>query len=167
MSIAFGSDRLVSSARRAIHVHSISSKCDGSVNILGMETGKVSQNLFGRVTGSQTRKNRAQGDAGAFENRFATTKVRIANNSLFVQFIIVALAGHGLASHSQIITFLEHLRDGKPRMLREKVFGAAAVRLQQRCKSYLGVTSRASLLITTSRRSLRFFPASIIASREP
>lgn len=33
--------------------------------------------------------------------------------------------------------------------------------------SYFGITSRASLLITTSRRSLRFFPASIMASREP
>jgi hypothetical protein len=32
---------------------------------------------------------------------------------------------------------------------------------------YFGITSRASLLATTSRSSLRFFPASIIASREP
>lgn len=33
--------------------------------------------------------------------------------------------------------------------------------------AYLGMISRASLLITTSRRSLRFLPASIMASREP
>jgi hypothetical protein len=32
---------------------------------------------------------------------------------------------------------------------------------------YFGVTSRANLLAITSRMSLRFFPASIIASREP
>ena len=39
-----------------------------------------------------------------------------------------------------------------------------------RCRTllrYFGITSRASLLATTSRVSLRFFPASIIASREP
>jgi hypothetical protein len=33
--------------------------------------------------------------------------------------------------------------------------------------AYFGMTSRASLLITTSRRSLRFRPASSMASREP
>ena len=32
---------------------------------------------------------------------------------------------------------------------------------------YLGITSRASLLDTTSRSSLRFLPASSMASREP
>jgi hypothetical protein len=34
-------------------------------------------------------------------------------------------------------------------------------------EAYLGITSRASLLITTSRRSWRFLPASSMASREP
>jgi hypothetical protein len=34
-------------------------------------------------------------------------------------------------------------------------------------RDYFGTTSRANLLATTSRRSLRFFPASIIASLEP
>ena len=33
--------------------------------------------------------------------------------------------------------------------------------------SYLGITSRANLLATTSRSSVRFFPASIMASRDP
>jgi hypothetical protein len=32
---------------------------------------------------------------------------------------------------------------------------------------YFGITSRASLLATTVRISLRFLPASIMASREP
>jgi hypothetical protein len=33
--------------------------------------------------------------------------------------------------------------------------------------SYFGITSRANLLATTSRSSARFFPASIMASRDP
>ena len=36
-----------------------------------------------------------------------------------------------------------------------------------RRRRYFGITSCANLLITTSRISLRFFPASIMASREP
>jgi hypothetical protein len=39
--------------------------------------------------------------------------------------------------------------------------------LSYRAARYFGITSRANLLITTSRISLRFFPASIMASREP
>jgi hypothetical protein len=35
-----------------------------------------------------------------------------------------------------------------------------------RSNCYLGITSRANLLATTSRRSLRFFPASIMAARD-
>ena len=34
-------------------------------------------------------------------------------------------------------------------------------------QDYFGITSRANLLATTSRNSVRFLPASIIASREP
>src|ERR1035441_9956553 len=38
---------------------------------------------------------------------------------------------------------------------------------EQRFHFYFGITSCANLLATTSRISLRFFPASIMASRDP
>lgn len=41
------------------------------------------------------------------------------------------------------------------------------VSFQFRFHSYFGITSRANLLATTSRISLRFFAASSMASREP
>jgi hypothetical protein len=46
-------------------------------------------------------------------------------------------------------------------------FGAPPASFQFRLHSYFGVTSRANLLATTSRISLRFFAASSMASREP
>jgi hypothetical protein len=49
----------------------------------------------------------------------------------------------------------------------QKTFGAPPVSFHFRFHSYFGITSRANLLATTSRISLRFFPASIMASREP
>ncbi len=58
-------------------------------------------------------------------------------------------------------------KNGKPRMLFRKTLGAAPVCLPHGSNSYFGITSRANLLITTSRISLRFFAASSMASREP
>jgi hypothetical protein len=62
---------------------------------------------------------------------------------------------------------LSHSKNGKPRMLCQKKFGALPVSFHLRFHGYFGIISRASLLATTSRSSLRFFPESIIASREP
>ena len=58
-------------------------------------------------------------------------------------------------------------QNGEPRMLFEKTFGAHPSLLLRQYSTYFGITSRASLLATTSRISRRFFPASIIASRDP
>jgi hypothetical protein len=58
---------------------------------------------------------------------------------------------------------------GKPRMrVSKRTFGASP----RLCSyflddCYFGITSRASLLATNSRISVLFFPASIIASRDP
>jgi hypothetical protein len=57
---------------------------------------------------------------------------------------------------------------GSSRMLLgSKHSGTGPVLLHPWSNSYFGITSRANLLATTSRRSLRFFPASIMASRDP
>jgi hypothetical protein len=48
-----------------------------------------------------------------------------------------------------------------------KACAAVDPRAQFRLHSYFGITSRANLLATTSRISLRFFAASSMASREP
>ena len=55
----------------------------------------------------------------------------------------------------------------KPRILLKKTFGACRESPHPAFNFYFGITSRANLLDTTSRSSLRFFAASIIASREP
>jgi hypothetical protein len=58
-----------------------------------------------------------------------------------------------------------HSKNSKPeRSLR--TFGSATFN-SILFEIYFGITSRANLLATTSRSSLRFFPASIMASREP
>ncbi len=59
-------------------------------------------------------------------------------------------------------------RAREPRMVWQNALGAGLVLLLRfRIDNYFGITSRASLLITTSRTSLRFLPASSMASREP
>jgi hypothetical protein len=55
---------------------------------------------------------------------------------------------------------------GGPRMVLHKIFGPADLHCGVMTR-YLGVTSRAKWLDTTSRISARFLPASIMASREP
>ena len=58
------------------------------------------------------------------------------------------------------------LRNASPEYFAKKTLGAPGS-FQFRFRDYFGITSRANLLATTSRISLRFFPASIMASREP
>src|ERR1700674_1842277 len=64
------------------------------------------------------------------------------------------------------LTHLNRSKTKKSRKICQKSFGDCTF-LVVGFRDYFGTTSRANLLATTSRRSARFLPASIIASREP
>jgi hypothetical protein len=83
----------------------------------------------------------------------------VSSFALPVQQVAVAQRAPPLATRG-------HSKNCKARMLCQENIRAPGS-FQFRFRDYFGITSRANLLATTSRISLRFFPASIMASREP
>jgi hypothetical protein len=85
-------------------------------------------------------------------------------------FAQIHISGKALALIRYCVHLIGHRsrsRRIKPRILLKKTFGACRESPHPAFNFYFGITSRANLLDTTSRSSLRFFAASIIASREP
>ena len=62
--------------------------------------------------------------------------------------------------------FFSRLETASPERFVKDIRGCIAI-LYSSWAVYFGISSWANLLATTSRMPVRFFPASIIASREP
>jgi hypothetical protein len=71
------------------------SECDRGSNVLGFQGGEAGENVFGGISGSEARENRAECDAGSFEDGFAATYTRVAYDLLFVIF---GISGHEMST---------------------------------------------------------------------
>jgi hypothetical protein len=71
------------------------SERDRGSNVVGFQGGEVGENVFGGISGSEARENRAECDAGSFEDGFAATYTRVAHDLLFVIF---GIPGHEMST---------------------------------------------------------------------
>src|ERR1700676_2455410 len=65
------------------------------LDVFRLQRGKISENFLGSIASGQAGKNGAKQDAGTIEDGFATTGLRISNDSVFVDFFVAALVSHG------------------------------------------------------------------------